>query len=153
MRPEENPFRPTICGEDYRLVDFPRDASGDALWQGSRGEDFERYIHWLADYLDQHRDVAPAPKQQKLLVRMHLPGNEENCAVGIGWHAAYYELELVDLDYRIAEVLDDGLSFCERDLDRILDQFLEYAPEPGDRTDWSVVRDHYTREDVAERIR
>src|SRR6267143_6705577 len=123
-KPEENPFRPTICGEDYRLAEFPRDATGCALWQGASGADYENYLDWLADYLYAQRGVELEAKQARLR-EFASSQNKEVAAAGVGAHAADYDGGLCELDIRIFENQAQEPAASESSLDLILDQTVD----------------------------
>ncbi len=178
MTPERNPFRPTICGEDYRLAELPRDASSDVLWRESSAEEYENYVSWLADYLHAQTNIELDAKQKgidcprayddlcQLKLNLLPSSNQEPCreltfsekkiarAGSLGMHAAYYQEFLIDLDIGIDEVLGCKLTYSKSQLERILDRTGEFgAPAPGDEFTATPLRDRYTEEDVAERIR
>src|SRR5947209_19842326 len=114
MTPDENPYRPMICGEDYRLASLPRDADGNALWRGGSGEDYENYLSWLADYLHAQEAMPLAKKQYGLGQPRIYSGSSQSelkgaqasdrpeperglsekklsAAGALGMHAAYYQ--------------------------------------------------------------
>ncbi len=63
-----DPYRPAAFGADYQLTGFPRDEAGNLLYTSGKGEEYDAYLSWLADYLVSV-EAKPSARQEALCER------------------------------------------------------------------------------------